>query len=207
MQTLNINYQNPETIGNFLITSRSILALAEKESGKIIEQAETNKQAMEVAMIEQATLEIEQLKAKTILELANLKANLMEEARKEIIQIIMSISREVIANEVMIQKETIAFRIARALGEIQVADDAADAEWVVRINPVDFAVVENSMRKLCKHRLLKSRITLQEDENIAESEADISIGATHFGLKLDAHLNAIEEYLNDQLTLNQATKE
>ena len=168
-----------------VLESRRILDAARQDAEGIVKSAEVDAEQLKQLVYATAQQNSESFLARALLDAADIRERALAASREEMLALVIEISREVIADELLTQPESIAQRIERALRYTRNA-----REITLRINPLDVPFIEG--------RIPNGGATLMiiPDDSVLQGNAVLSSSLGEVASDLETHLQNIELALN-----------
>ena len=165
-----------------VLESRRILDAARQDAEGIVKSAEDDAEQLKQSVYATAQQDYESILARAMLDAESFRKDVLKSARDEILALVLAISREVIAKELVTQPESIAQRIERALNFTRNARDI-----FLRINPADLPFVDGRIQNS------PSVLTIVPDNSVLQGNAVLSSPLGEVASNLESHLQNIEQ--------------
>lgn len=169
--------------------SRKVLAAAKEQAAAIVEEARKHVDSELINAKKRATENASEEIASNLLKIERERANILEQAKDEIVSMVLAISEEVIGESLKVQPESIVARIKRA-----VAYACSSRSIRLIINPQDEPFVKEHLNEISKLATSCQSLVLQTDLNIKLGEARLETDIAVVRSSISEHINRIKEH-------------
>jgi len=192
-------------LDNARVEAERIISEAQQTAGRILEDARQEISEMRILVLEEAREqgyqegynEIVQ-KAESILQEAEeiKKAarqeynELMNRAEKDMIQIILDISKKIIGDELQERADKISSLVAQALAECKKSEEA-----VVKVSPEDYDGVHEHLNTIIRNAGYSGKLEIKKDVALSQGDCIIETPTDNIDASVKVQLEALEEAL------------
>jgi flagellar assembly protein FliH len=111
--------------------------------------------------LEQQTAELKENYRQSLLELANLRKEIFKNSEEELIQLVFSITKRVIGEEIASTPAIVLDMLRKSFAKLPGAQN-----YLVKVNPADFHTIQNQADQLKKNMQASGQIKFEQDDAI-----------------------------------------
>jgi flagellar biosynthesis/type III secretory pathway protein FliH len=164
---------------------REMLAAAQDDARRIREEAEAERESLRAAAAEEGRSEGRAEAAGALAAASAERDRLLASAEREVVSLVLAITRKVLGRELAAREGAIADLAARALAEVR-----ERREVTLSVNPADAPAVRGAEPPLAS-ALLRARLVVREDPGVARGSAVVDTEAGRLDAGIDAQLDRL----------------
>ncbi|MCC6953569.1 MAG: hypothetical protein IT290_05585 [Deltaproteobacteria bacterium] len=172
-------------------TSRQLLEGAKSQAQRLLEEAKASIEKERAQARHFGRQEGKKDAAHLIIEAQSLRRRLLEEARKDALDIIFAVAEEVVGQSIATDRSSILKRIEKAFGYV------ANARRIIFIvNPDDAPVVREAITDLAQRAGFLGEFIVRGDPGVRSGSARLETDVSVVEASIDVHLRALQEHFD-----------